>query len=97
MALAFGNEHAGLSAGLRELCDGEFAIPMYGASQSFNVSVSLAVSLHVATEARRRHVGGRGDLAPDELLRLRARYYYSDLRGARAIIERSRIEPGRND
>jgi hypothetical protein len=63
---------------------------MYGASQSLNVSVSVAVALHVVTEARRRRVGRQGDLAPDALLRLRARYYLADVRGARAIIERHR-------
>ena len=87
IALAFGNEHLGLSPRLRALADGEFSIPMHGASQSLNVSVSVAISLHAATEARRRALGRPGDLDDDALLRLRARYYASDVRGARGLVE----------
>src|SRR5205823_323659 len=60
LALAFGNEHLGLGPRLRERCDGEFSIPMYGASQSLNVSVSVAISLRAVAEARRRAVGRPG-------------------------------------
>lgn len=87
-ALAFGNEHTGLSPRLRALADGAFTIPMHGFSQSLNVSVSVAVSLHVATEARRRALGRMGDLDGAALERLRARYYALDVRGAEAIVER---------
>ena len=59
---------------------------MYGASQSLNVSVSVAVSLHVATEARRRLLGRAGDLDEDELVRLRARYYWSDVREPQLVV-----------
>jgi tRNA (guanosine-2'-O-)-methyltransferase len=90
VALAFGNEHLGLSPELRALADGEFSIPMHGASQSLNVSVSVAVSLHVVTEARRKRLGRAGDLDEDALQRLRARYYAADVRGHRAVIDRWR-------
>lgn len=92
VALAFGNEHVGLSPGLRARADGEFSIPMYGASQSLNVSVSVAVALHVASEARRRAVGATTDLDAATLLRLRARYYAADVRGFRAVLARARAE-----
>jgi tRNA (guanosine-2'-O-)-methyltransferase len=88
IALAFGNEHVGLSPRLAALADGAFRIPMYGFSQSLNVSVSVAVSLHVATSARRRALGRPGDLDDEALAALRARYYALDLEGAPAIVER---------
>lgn len=94
IALAFGNEHLGLTPAFRALCDGEFSIPMTGASQSLNVSVSVAVSLYAATAARRRSLGRPGDLPPDEELRLRARYYAADVRGAKGIVERARETRG---
>jgi tRNA (guanosine-2'-O-)-methyltransferase len=98
VALAFGNEHAGLSTGLRARCDGEFRVPMHGATQSLNVSVSVAVALYVTTAARRRALGRPGDLDPGALLELRARYYASDTRGYEPIVQRwlaERDRPGR--
>ena len=87
-ALAFGNEHTGLSPELRALADGEFRIPMHGFSQSLNVSVSVAVTLHVRSEARRRALGRASDLDGDALLALRARYYARDVRNATLVVER---------
>lgn len=87
-ALAFGNEHTGLSPELRALADGEFRIPMHGFSQSLNVSVSVAVSLHVLSEARRRALGREGDLEGGALMALRARCYARDVRNAAAVVAR---------
>ena len=92
VALAFGNEHLGLSPALRSLADGAFAIPMHGMSQSLNVSVSAAVSLSAVTSVRRRALGRPGDLDPRGELMLRARMYAADVRGVRAIVERRRLE-----
>ena len=97
VALAFGNEHIGVSPRLRALCDGEFSIPMRGAAQSLNVSVSVALSLYVAAEARRRALGRSGDLDAQSVLRLRARFYLSSVRGYRAIIERERERDRREE
>ena len=91
-ALAFGNEHVGLSPELLALADGQFRIPMHGCSQSLNVSVSVAVSLHVLSEARRRALGQPGDLDAREVMALRARYYARDLRNAAAVVARACIE-----
>jgi len=88
-ALCFGNEHLGLSPRLRALADGEFAIPMFGLSQSLNVSVAVAVSIAAVASARRRALGTSGDLSEPEVLRLRARFYAADVRGHRAIVARA--------
>ncbi len=86
-ALCFGNEHTGLSPELRALTDGAFRIPMYGCSQSLNVSVSVAVALHVLTEARRAALGRAGDLDERGVAELRARFYALDVREWRQVVE----------
>jgi tRNA (guanosine-2'-O-)-methyltransferase len=62
VALIMGSEHAGLSKRALSLCDARFTIPMHGFVESFNVSVSAAISLYDVTHRRRRHLQRRGDL-----------------------------------
>ncbi len=50
--VAFGNEHKGLSKELSEFSDSNFALPMTGFVESFNVSVSVAMTLHHAFSQR---------------------------------------------
>lgn len=52
VALAFGNEHRGLSDVAVGLADGNFMIPMFGMIQSLNVSVACAVTLFEAARQR---------------------------------------------
>ena len=52
VALAFGNERLGLSHDFLALCDGAFHIPLYGLTESLNVSVAVAISLHHARLSR---------------------------------------------
>jgi tRNA (guanosine-2'-O-)-methyltransferase len=59
VALAFGNEHRGVSEEAAELADGNFMIPMYGMMQSLNVSVACAVTLYEAV--RQRMAAGKYD------------------------------------
>ena len=74
VALAFGNEHAGLSNEFAERCDGFFRIPMFGFAQSFNVSVAVGMALSTALLHRRR-LGLGGDLTQGEQRALAARFY----------------------
>ena len=74
-ALVFGNESRGLPPPVVAGCDGSFSIPMYGLSQSLNVSVAAGVALHWAVEARRRAHGEPGDLDEAERAELRRRFY----------------------
>ncbi len=46
VALVFGNEHAGVSEDVLQLCDGNFIIPQVGMVKSLNISVACAVSLY---------------------------------------------------
>lgn len=45
VALLFGNERHGVSAAAKQLSDGCVRVPMYGFTESLNVSVSVALSL----------------------------------------------------
>ncbi|TPV92280.1 MAG: RNA methyltransferase [Myxococcales bacterium FL481] len=75
ICLLFGNEHRGLSAAARARCDGLYRIPMFGFSESLNLSVSAAVSLYDVLRRRRAHVGRDSDLEPEEYRVERARCY----------------------
>ncbi len=47
VALVFGREKEGLHQELRDMCDGLFHIPMRGLTESFNISVTVAITLYV--------------------------------------------------
>lgn len=48
-ALVFGTEMQGISDVVKEQADGFVKIPMYGFTESFNISVSAAISLYALT------------------------------------------------
>jgi tRNA (guanosine-2'-O-)-methyltransferase len=54
-ALVFGNEKDGISPALRDAAAGRFRIPMAGFSQSLNISVAAAITLHHAYARRPAH------------------------------------------
>ncbi len=81
VALVFGNERRGVSAQMRRACDCCFSIAQRGLSESLNVSVAAAISLHwgrVAREASLLRAAGRadggGDLTAAELAALEEDY-----------------------
>lgn len=74
ICLLFGNEERGLSAAARSACDYGFRVPMFGMSESLNLSVTAAISLHDIL-GRRRAVVGPTDLDDPTRARLRARAY----------------------
>jgi tRNA (guanosine-2'-O-)-methyltransferase len=75
LCLLFGNEGVGLSRAALAACDATFRIPMFGMSESLNLSVSAALALRATLERRRAHLGSEGDLTGEALARERARYY----------------------
>lgn len=87
-ALLFGNEHEGVSPRALELCDELVRIPMFGFTESFNLSVSVALTLQWAAARRRAALGAPGDLKEERKQWLRARWYAVGVRGAAGIIER---------
>jgi tRNA (guanosine-2'-O-)-methyltransferase len=94
-ALVFGSEHDGLSRGLLEASDVLFRIPMQGFTRSFNVSVSAGISLYHAVQARIAALGRSGDLAPDDLAALKARWYRLSVPLADLILARAEKGGGR--
>ncbi|MCB9189998.1 MAG: RNA methyltransferase [Flavobacteriales bacterium] len=54
VALVFGNEKLGISEDVRQHADGLVRIPMYGFTESFNISVSAALCLSVLSEKLRK-------------------------------------------
>ncbi|BDD03539.1 TrmH family RNA methyltransferase [Aureibacter tunicatorum] len=50
VAIVLGNEHQGLSDEALELADAYVTLPMYGFTESFNISVTAAICLHDLTE-----------------------------------------------
>ena len=59
LALAFGNEHSGVSEEIRNLADGNFIIPQAGIIRSLNISVACAVTLYEAY--RQKTIAGHYD------------------------------------
>ena len=53
LALCFGSEEPGLSAGLKDLADDTVRIPIHGFTQSYNLSVSAGISLYILVTALR--------------------------------------------
>ncbi|MDB4976964.1 MAG: putative tRNA/rRNA methyltransferase [Myxococcaceae bacterium] len=83
LCLLFGNEKTGLSASALQACDLTFRIPMYGMSESLNLSVSASLALYSVAQRKRALLGCEGDLTGARLMRERARYY------ARCVDERT--------
>mmetsp|Transcript_22471 Transcript_22471/g.55404 ORF Transcript_22471/g.55404 Transcript_22471/m.55404 type:complete len:255 (-) Transcript_22471:292-1056(-) len=73
-ALVFGNEHRGVSEEMTAMADGDFTIPMFGLTESLNISVAAAISIHWGRTARERAVGAKTDLSEEETRDLLERY-----------------------
>lgn len=73
-ALFFGTEATGISDSLAEQSDYRMIIPMQGFTQSFNVSVSAAISLSRLTE-RMRTSNVSWQLSEEEIMRIKHRWY----------------------
>ena len=82
LALLFGNEQFGLSGFAREQTDLNIKIPMYGFTQSFNISVSVAISLsHLIHKLHQSNIDWQ--LSQEEKLALTLQWYrrIADKRG----------------
>jgi tRNA (guanosine-2'-O-)-methyltransferase len=88
VAVIFGNEHAGVTSAALAACDGAVAIPMFGFTESFNLSVSVALVMSRLAARRRAHLGAPGDLPAARRAHLRARWHALKIRGALGIIDR---------
>ena len=89
--ILFGNEKEGLRPETLAACDDTFRIPMYGFTESFNVSVSVGIVLGQLVERVRARLAREGlqtdldDATRDWLL---ARWYVRDVRASDLILRR---------
>ena len=65
IAIVMGTELSGVSAVAKELSDGAVIIPMYGLTQSLNVSVASACLLQRLTTRKREFLGQSGDMTEE--------------------------------
>jgi tRNA (guanosine-2'-O-)-methyltransferase len=89
IAVAFGNEHSGLTAEAIAACDGSLGVPMHGFTESFNLSVTVALAMRTIAQRRRSAIGAAGDLDDERRRVLRARWFALKIRGAVGILERA--------
>lgn len=78
IAFVFGAERDGISRKLLHRAPGRYQIPMPGFSQSLNVSVAAAISIHVGVTARRKKLGRDTDLTESEIAALAERWIVRD-------------------
>ena len=89
IAVAFGNEHSGLTPDAIAACDGSLGVPMHGFTESFNLSVTVALAMRTIAQRRRAALGVQGDLDDERRRVLRARWFALKIRGAVGILERA--------
>ncbi len=87
LAIVFGDEEAGLTKFAINNADIRMTIPMYGFTQSFNLSVSAAITLHQVIQ-RLRESEIDWHLTEDELLDLRYRWIKQSVNRSDAIERR---------
>lgn len=79
-ALVFGNERFGVTPDWLPLADELFWLPMNGFTRSLNISAAVSASTTRAVSWRKERLNQGGDLSPEELDALRARFYRLSLK-----------------
>lgn len=79
LCLFLGNEHSGLSTLAKKACHHFYQIPMFGMTESFNLSVAAAISLYETTTRRRKFLQKPGDLTSFSRKTLQANYYLNSV------------------
>ena len=93
LAIIMGTEEEGLSQESLELADERVRIPMFGFTESFNVSVSAALIIRELTR-RIRQSSVPWQLSSEEKLQLKLKWYRQDLRGSEQLERRYWQERG---
>jgi tRNA (guanosine-2'-O-)-methyltransferase len=89
VAIVFGNEHDGVSDSAIAASDGAIAVPMFGFTESFNLSVTVGLAMSRIATRRRTYLNAAGDLAPERRAHLRARWFALRIRGVIGVLERA--------
>ncbi len=86
-AFFFGKESEGLSHTVMEAADGFLKIPMYGFTESLNISVSVAIILHsLVSKLKQSDVSWQ--LSEEEKLQIQMEWMKKSIKSSDAIIER---------
>lgn len=91
IALVFGTEHTGISEEVMEMADEFVKIPMYGFSESFNISVSVAICLNTL-RSRLESSDLYWKLSPEEQTLLKIRWSKKILRSGDLMEQHFRKE-----
>lgn len=91
LAFCFGTELTGLGPALMDRADLHMRIPMYGFTESYNISVSAAITLFTVME-RLRAGGDHWRLPADELIALKLSWARKTVHSAAHLEERLRRE-----
>lgn len=89
MALVFGTERRGISPEIMEMADEFVKIPMYGFTESFNISVSAAITLNVLRQ-RLENSDLNWKLNNEEQTLLKLKWCRKILNGGQAIEDEIR-------
>ncbi len=96
LMILFGNEGRGLVDETMNACDEIFRIPMFGFTESFNLSVSVGMVLQdICARVRNRlqAEGKQGELSEDEKMHYLAHWAVRDLPHAEAMLRRYLGDP----
>lgn len=87
IALVFGTEKEGVSEEILDFADETLAIPMYGFTESFNVSVAAAICMY---EFKQKLLKSNHDyyLSGEKLLKTQIRWAVRSIRSGEEILER---------
>lgn len=86
-ALVFGTELTGLTQEAIDGADAYVKIPMYGFTESFNISVCAALSLFSLTERMRRDTSLQWRLSDDNLLDLKLHWAMQAVKDGEKVIK----------
>lgn len=89
IALVFGTERRGISDTMKELADDFVKIPMYGFTESFNVSVAAALTMNVLRERLERSTLN-WKISEEEQISLKLQWCRKILRGGDALEDEIR-------
>src|SRR5690606_17987016 len=89
VALIFGTEWEGVTDDILDFADETLAIPMYGFTKSFNVSVAAAICMY---EMKQKLISSELDylLTEEKRLQLKIRWAVNSIKSGEAILKKDR-------
>ena len=97
LALLFGTEATGLSEEAMNLADGFVKLPMYGFTESYNISVSVALALFSVTERMRKDDNLNWQLTEEEQTSIKLQWVKKVVKKSdrleKVLLERFNNEP----